>query len=69
MNKTFAFEHVPMKCCNATAMSVNLIVKWFIVTPTIVLEPSGIHKDAFRLLYIQVSTHFYVVIYSFMIEI
>lgn len=27
LNKTFAFEHVPMKYCNAIAMSVKLILK------------------------------------------
>lgn len=69
MNQTFAFEHVPMKYCNAIAMSVNLILKRFTVIPTVVLEPSEIHRDTVRLLYIKVGTYFYIVIYSFMIEI
>lgn len=56
MNKTFAFAHIPMKYCNAIAMSINLILKWFIMTLTVVLEPSKIHGDTVRLLYLKVGT-------------
>jgi len=57
-----------MKYCNAIAMSVYLLLKRFIVTPTVVLQPSKIHGDTVRLLYIKVGTYFYIVIYSFLMR-